>query len=92
MSTSVAPTPTWSTWRDMKAVLIGRRHMRNVSVIATTVGTVFVVMNQLGVILDGTATPIVWLKVALTYLTPIVVSSLAVLSNSYQPNDSELEE
>jgi hypothetical protein len=37
-------------------------------------------MNQLGVILDGRATALVWVKAALTYLTPLVVSNFGVLS------------
>ena len=37
-------------------------------------------MNQLGVILAGHAGTIVWLKAALTYLTPLIVSNFGVLS------------
>jgi hypothetical protein len=48
--------------------------------IALIVGTAFFVMNQLGVILDGRATALVWVKAALTYLTPLLVSNVGVLS------------
>jgi hypothetical protein len=37
-------------------------------------------MNQLNVIVAGKADAIVWLKAALTYLTPLCVSSFGVLS------------
>ncbi len=37
-------------------------------------------MNQLGVIVSGHATGLVWLKAALTYLTPLLVSNFGVLS------------
>ena len=48
--------------------------------VALIVGTAFFAMNQLGVILDGRATALVWLKAALTYLTPLLVSNFGVLS------------
>ena len=44
------------------------------------VGTVFFTMNQLGVIVDGHATPVVWFKALLTYLTPLLVSNFGLLS------------
>ena len=44
------------------------------------VGTAFFAMNQLGVILAGRATALVWVKAALTYLTPLLVSNFGVLS------------
>jgi hypothetical protein len=37
-------------------------------------------MNQLGVILAGHATVVVWLKAVLTYLTPLLVSNFGLLS------------
>ena len=49
------------------------------------VGTVFFAMNQLGVILAGRATAVVWLKAALTYLTPLLVSNFGVLSATRRP-------
>jgi len=41
-------------------------------------------MNQLGVILDGRGTALVWVKAALTYLTPLVVSNFGVLAATRQ--------
>jgi hypothetical protein len=37
-------------------------------------------MNQLNVILAGNADTITWLKAAMTYLTPLLVSNFGVLS------------
>ena len=48
--------------------------------IALIVGSAFFAMNQLSVIVAGHATAIVWLKAALTYLTPLLVSNFGVLS------------
>jgi hypothetical protein len=42
-------------------------------------------MNQLGVILHGRATAVAWLKVALTYLTPLLVSNFGLLSATRRP-------
>jgi hypothetical protein len=44
------------------------------------VGTVFFAMNKLGPVLAGRATTGVWVKGALTYLTPLIVSNFGVLS------------
>jgi hypothetical protein len=43
------------------------------------VGTVLFVINQLDVVVRGASTPVVWLKVALTYLVPFCVSNLGIL-------------
>jgi hypothetical protein len=40
---------------------------------------VLFLINQLDVVLRGDATTVVWLKSALTYLVPFVVSNLGVL-------------
>ena len=72
--------PTWSTRRELVQIILAPQHLKRTVVIALTVGTVFVAMNQLGVILDGRATAAVWIKAALTYLTPLVVSNFGILS------------
>ena len=61
----------------------GRRHEATATDrlrIALIVGTAFVSMNQLGIILAGQATALVWFKAGLTYLTPLFVSNISVLS------------
>jgi hypothetical protein len=73
-----APAP--STFRELMTVVIAPTHLKRTVSVALVVGSAFFAMNQLGVILDGRATALVWFKVALTYLTPLVVSSFGVLS------------
>jgi hypothetical protein len=78
-------TPTTRrTWREAAAIVLARRNLKRTLTIASIVGSVFFTMNQLGVILAGGAGTVVWLKAALTYLTPLVVSNLGVLSATRQ--------
>jgi len=71
---------TWSTRREAIAVITLRKHLKRTATIASIVGTIFFSMNQLGIVLSGRATALVWLKVALTYLTPLCVSNIGILS------------
>jgi hypothetical protein len=41
--------------------------------------------DQLSVILAGQAAAMIWLKSALTYLTPLLVSNFGILSATRQP-------
>ena len=72
--------PTWSTRRELLRVILAPQHLKRTVVIALIVGTTFVTMNQLGTILAGRATAAVWIKAALTYLTPLLVSNFGILS------------
>jgi hypothetical protein len=63
---------TWSTPRELVRVILAPQHLKRTISIALIVGTVFFTMNQLSVILDGRATAAVWVKAALTYLTPLL--------------------
>jgi len=76
------PTLTWSTWREACRVLILRRHLRATIRIALIVGTVLFAINQLDVVLAGDATAATWVKSAITYLVPFIVSNLGVLTGS----------
>jgi hypothetical protein len=49
---------------------------------------VFFAMNQLGLVLAGRATTGVWVKGALTYLTPLLVSNFGVLSATRRRNQT----
>jgi hypothetical protein len=73
-------TPTWATFSELVTVVLAPRHLKKTLTVALIVGTAFFAMNQLGVILDGRATALVWLKAALTYLTPLLVSNYGLLS------------
>jgi hypothetical protein len=77
--------PTWSAWREAPSVVLYRPHLRKTIRIALIVGTVLFVINQLDVVVRGAATPVVWLKVVLTYLVPFCVSNLGILIASRRP-------
>jgi hypothetical protein len=82
MGESVA---TWSRAHEIPVVVLAPQHLRKTVSVALVVGSAFVAMNQLGVILSGHATSLVWLKAALTYLTPLIVSNYGVLSATRRP-------
>jgi hypothetical protein len=79
VSTQRDSRPHWSTWREIPKVLLYGPHLVRTISIALTVGTVLFLINQFDVVLRGDATTVVWLKSALTYLVPFVVSNLGVL-------------
>jgi hypothetical protein len=68
-----------------------RRHLRRTITIALLVGTIFFAMNQLGPVLAGEATPVTWLKVALTYLTPFCMSNFGILTATRRPREDALD-
>ena len=71
--------PTWDRWREALGVIGYRPHLRKTLRIALVVGTVLFCINQLDVVLRGNATTVTWIKGAITYLVPFVVSNLGVL-------------
>ena len=79
------PTPTWSTWRDLGRVITYPRHLKRAVTVAVIVGTAFFGMNQLGLVVAGHATPMIWFKSALTYLTPFCVSNIGVAAATRRP-------
>jgi hypothetical protein len=79
-ASSTTEGPAWSTWSELIAVVTLPRHLKRTVTVSLIVGTVFVIMNQLGPIMAGDATPLVWVKAALTYLTPLCVSNIGILS------------
>ena len=71
-----------STWFDLHqtaSVVLSPANLRRTGSVALIVGTTFFAMNQLGVILSGHATAVIWFKAALTYLTPLLVSNYGVV-------------
>jgi hypothetical protein len=71
--------PTWSTWREAFGVIAYRPHLVRTLKIAAVVGTILFAINQLDVVLQGHATPLVWLKVGITYCVPFCVANLGIL-------------
>ncbi len=55
--------------------------------IALVVGTLLFCINQLDVVIRGDATTVVWVKTALTYVVPFVVSNLGVLTGTRRRAD-----
>ena len=55
-------------------------HLRRTVRIALVVGTIMTLINQADVILAGDATTGTWIKAALNYCVPVVVSNLGVLA------------
>jgi hypothetical protein len=65
---------------DALRIVFRRDHLRRTVKIALVVGTILTLINQLDVILKGDATTITWLKCALNYCVPFIVSNLGLLA------------
>ena len=87
----VRPVPTRETWRDVVRVISSPDHLKRTLTIAVVVGTAFFAMNQLGLVLAGRATAMVWCKSVLTYLTPFCVSNIGIVSASRHPDAGSKE-
>ena len=79
--------PTWSTLRELVSVVVAPPHLKRTVSVMLVVGTAFFTMNQLGVILAGRASLLVWVKAVLTYLTPLLVSNYGLLSATRRSAD-----
>ena len=75
---------TWSTWQEALAIASAPEHLRRTLSVALIVGSTFFAMNQFPIVVAGRANAIVWMKAALTYLTPLFVSTFGVLSATRQ--------
>jgi hypothetical protein len=56
------------------------RHLRSTLTIALVVGSILFAVNQLDVVLNGDATAVTWIKIAVTYVVPFAVSNLGILT------------
>ena len=72
-------TLTWDTWREIPAVVFDRRNLRKTVAVALVVGSILFGVNQLDVVLRGDATTTVWVKSALTYVVPFLVSNYGII-------------
>lgn len=66
--------------REALRYCLQRRHLRRTVRIALVVGIVLTAINQLDVIVSGDTTTTTWIKCALNFLVPFVVSNLGLLS------------
>jgi C4-dicarboxylate transporter len=77
--------PAWT--RPIEAVsLVARGRTARVAVpVAAVVGTIVSLVNQGDVVLAGQASGITWVRVAINYLVPYIVASVAYLSACRSP-------
>lgn len=66
-----------------------RRHLRSTLRIALVVGTILTAINQADVILGGSATTLTWVKAALNYCVPFLVSNLGLLAGRRAERERE---
>lgn len=67
-------------WRGALAYCARPGHLRRTLTIAIVVGVVLTAINQLDVIVRGEATAVTYVKCALNFVVPFVVSNLGLLS------------
>lgn len=66
--------------REAVAYCLRRTHLRRTTRIAFVVGLLLTAVNQGAVILDGDASMLTWVRSAVNFLIPFVVSNLGLLS------------
>jgi hypothetical protein len=65
---------------DALRICFRREHLRRTVKIALVVGTLLTLINQLDIIVKGDADILTWVKCALNYCVPFVVSNLGLLA------------
>jgi hypothetical protein len=66
--------------RDACAYCVQRRHLRRTVPIAIVVGIILTLINQGSVITAGHATAATWVRCALNFIVPFLVSNAGLLS------------
>jgi hypothetical protein len=66
--------------REALQICMRREHLRRTLRIALVVGVILTLINQADVIIGGDATAFTWVKVALNFCVPFVVSNLGLLA------------
>jgi len=72
-------SPTWTAWADILRVCAYPPHLKRTAIIALIAGTILFTINDLDLVLSGSATAGVWLKIGLTYIVPFCVSNYGIL-------------
>jgi hypothetical protein len=75
-------TATWSSWRGVPSVLLASHHVKKTVLIAVMVGTCILRDEPTERGHGRTRDRAALLKSALTYLTPLLVSNVGVLSGT----------
>jgi hypothetical protein len=65
------------------AVVCRREHLRRTAAIAVVVGLFLNLVNQAGAIADGDATTGTWLRVALNFCVPFIVSNCGLVAGHW---------
>ncbi len=69
-------------------ICLRREHLRRTVFIALVVGTILTAINQADVIAAGDAATSTWIKAALNYCVPFVVSNLGLLAGQRRERGS----
>ncbi|MBB4908696.1 nitrate/nitrite transporter NrtS [Actinophytocola algeriensis] len=72
--------PVWSRRSEAVLLVLRGRTARVAVPVAAVVGTVISVVNQAEVIIGGHATGVTWVRIAVNYVVPYIVASVAYLS------------
>jgi hypothetical protein len=79
-----AQPPTKSGCRAALAYCAQPAHLRRTTRIALVVGVLLTAINQLDVLLGGDATALTYVKCAMNFVVPFVVSNLGLLAGRAQ--------
>ena len=72
--------PPWSTpWEGLTLIARGVT-FRTAARVALVVGTILTLVNQGSVMMDGQSTVATWVRVAVNYAVPYVVSSIGYIA------------
>ena len=82
-----AETPSWTTARQAIGLFGRGATFRTAAPVAIIVGTVLSLVNQLHVVIDGSATWATWTRVAINYTVPYIVASIGFLSACRAPRE-----
>jgi len=75
-----SPSPSTGQVRATIAYCARPAHLRRTTRIAAVVGLVLTAVNQGAIIAAGDATTVTWLRCAVNFLVPFVVSNLGLLT------------
>jgi hypothetical protein len=77
------------TPRNALRICFRREHLRRTVKIALIVGTLLTAINQLDIIVKGSADALTWVKCGLNYCVPFIVSNLGLLAGKRAEADRE---
>jgi hypothetical protein len=72
--------PVWTRPLEAVALVLRGRTARVAVPVAAVVGTVISMVNQGDVVITGQANAVTWVRIAVNYVVPFIVASVAYLS------------